>query len=103
MARVVHQRDTMTDTLLVAQNLARAFARTAAERDRRGGTPKAERDALRASGLLAAILPTELGGLGADWGTTLRAVRAIAHADGSLAHVFGFQHLLLATVLLFGG
>ena len=47
-------------------------------------------------------IPVRLGGSGADWATTLRAVRTISRADGSLGHVFGFQHLLLATVRLFG-
>ncbi len=91
------------DPLAIAATLARDFAATAAERDRRGGTPKVERDALRASGLLTLSIPRELGGHGASWSTVLHAVRAIAWADGSLAHVFGFQHLLLATVRLFGG
>jgi alkylation response protein AidB-like acyl-CoA dehydrogenase len=92
----------VTDSLRVAEALARDFAATAVERDRRGGTPKQERDALRSSGLLALVVPSRLGGLGADWATTMRAVRTIARADGSVAHVFGFQHLLLATVRLFG-
>jgi alkylation response protein AidB-like acyl-CoA dehydrogenase len=92
----------MPDPIEIAEALARDFAATAVERDRRGGTPKPERDALRASGLLGLMVPADLGGFGATWGTTLRAVRAIARADGSVAHVFGFQHLLLATVRLFG-
>jgi alkylation response protein AidB-like acyl-CoA dehydrogenase len=90
------------DPIAIADELARDFSATAVERDRRGGTPKRERDALRASGLLALAIPRELGGSGASWLTTLQAVRAIARADGSLGHVFGFQHLLLATVRLFG-
>jgi alkylation response protein AidB-like acyl-CoA dehydrogenase len=88
--------------LVTAESLAREFARTSVERDRRGGTPKHERDALRASGLLTLIVPARLGGGGESWATALRAVRIVARADGSLAHVFGFQHLLLATVRLFG-
>ncbi|RMX08697.1 monooxygenase [Corticibacter populi] len=86
----------------VARQLARQFAATAPARDAAGGTPKAERDALRASGLLALSIPTEYGGLGANWVDTLDAVRTLATADSSLAHVFGFQHLHLATVQLFG-
>lgn len=82
--------------------LLERFATTAAERDRQGGTPKAERDALRQSGLLALSIPTELGGLGASWEQTLEAVRQLARVDSSLAHVFGFHHLLLATAQLFG-
>lgn len=85
----------------IAQRLAAGFAETAAERDIRGGTPKAERDALRQSGLLSLIIPTEYGGLGADWSTTLDIVRQFAVVDSSIAHVFGFQHLMLATVRLF--
>jgi len=86
----------------VMQHLATQFAATAALRDEAGGTPQAERDALRASGLLALRIPTELGGLGADWIETLDVVRILATADSALAHVFGFQHLHLATVQLFG-
>jgi alkylation response protein AidB-like acyl-CoA dehydrogenase len=92
----------VTDPLSVAEALARDFAATAVERDRRGGTPKRERDALRKSGLLSLIDPARFGGGGADWATAMRTVRTIARADGSVAHVFGFQHLLLATVRLFG-
>ncbi len=87
--------------LRIAESLATTFAHTAAERDERGGTPKAERDALRASGLLALSIPTEFGGLGANWQRTLDVVRLLARADSSLAHVFGFHHLMLATLRLF--
>ncbi|MCC8392487.1 acyl-CoA dehydrogenase family protein [Paraburkholderia sp. MMS20-SJTR3] len=86
----------------IAAELATRFALSAVERDQRGGTPKAERDALRASGLLALSIPTAYGGLGASWRTTLDVVRIIAGVDGSLAHVFAFHHLMLATVRLFG-
>ena len=96
------QAEPRRDPLSLAGSLARDFAATAVERDRGGGTPKRERDALRASGLLALSIPKELGGAGESWPTTLRVVRAIARADGSVGHVFGFQHLLLATVRLFG-
>ncbi|WP_321936365.1 acyl-CoA dehydrogenase family protein [Paraburkholderia sp. J8-2] len=88
--------------LSVARDLADRFVQTAAERDARGGTPKAERDVLRASGLLALSIPTVHGGLGANWRTTLDVVRMLASADSSLAHVFGFHHLMLATARLFG-
>ena len=82
--------------------LCAEFAATAAARDRAGGTPKHERDRLRASGLLSLVIPGELGGLGRDWPTTLEVVRRFSRVDGSLGHVFGFQHLMLATVRLFG-
>lgn len=87
---------------VVAGELARQFATTAAVRDQLGGTPKLERDALRQSGLLRLSIPVEHGGLGANWLTTLDTVRTLATADSSIAHVYGFHHLLLATVRLFG-
>ncbi|WP_253426192.1 acyl-CoA dehydrogenase family protein [Pseudomonas sp. GGS8] len=87
--------------LQTARQLAGEFALTAVERDERGGTPKAERDALRHSGLLALSIPTQYGGLGASWSDTLTIVREFAKVDSSIAHVFGFHHLMLATVRLF--
>lgn len=57
---------------------------------------------MRDSGLLALSIPAAYGGLGASWRTTLDVVRVLAAADSSLAHVFGFHHLMLATVRLFG-
>lgn len=82
--------------------LAETFEATASARDRQGGTPKRERDLLRKSGLLGAFVATELGGLGASWPEILDMVRLLARVDGSIAHVFGFQHLMLATLRLFG-
>jgi len=86
----------------VAERLAARFAVTAAERDAAGGTAKAERDALRESGLLSASIPRAYGGHGASWSEVMGLVRRFARVDPSLAHLFGFHHLLLATVRLFG-
>lgn len=86
----------------IAQRLASDLAATAVERDREGGTAKRERDQIRASGLLAASIPREYGGHGLDWHGVMRLVRIIASADSSLGHLFGFHHLLVATVRLFG-
>nr|WP_218177649.1 acyl-CoA dehydrogenase family protein [Pseudomonas gingeri] len=91
----------MLTPLQTARQLAAEFALTAVERDERGGTPKAERDALRHSGLLALSIPTQYGGLGGSWSETLNVVREFAKVDSSIAHVFGFHHLMLATVRLF--
>lgn len=85
-----------------ATRVASEFAATAARRDRVGGTAKAERDVLRHSGLLSASIPPALGGLGATWPEVFDMVRLISRADSSLGHLFGFQHLLLATARLFG-
>ena len=85
-----------------AERVAAELAQTAVERDKSGGTPKAERDLLRASGLLTLLIPKAEGGYGAAWPEILGIVRQFARVDSSIAHVFGFQHLMLATIDLFG-
>lgn len=85
----------------IAGQLSRKFAQTAVERDKRGGTAKVERDLLRTSGLLNVIIPAELGGWGMDWPDTMKLVRLFARVDSSIAHLFGFQHLMLASVSLY--
>ncbi|MDR1462918.1 MAG: acyl-CoA dehydrogenase family protein [Azoarcus sp.] len=88
--------------LEAARGLAAGFARNAAARDREGGTPKAERDAIRKSGLLNFTVAKDLGGSGGSWLEALAIVREIARADSSLAHVFSFHYYQLATIRLFG-
>jgi len=90
------------EPLRIATSLAELFDETAVARDRAAGTPKAERDLLRESGLLSLTIPRPYGGAGGDWATTLQSVRIIARADSSIAHVYAFHHLMLATVRLFG-
>jgi alkylation response protein AidB-like acyl-CoA dehydrogenase len=86
----------------IADQLARTFAQTAVERDKRGGTAKTERDLLRASGLLNVTIPASLGGWEMDWPDTMKLIRIFARVDSSIAHLFGFQHLMLASVSLYG-
>ncbi len=85
----------------IAKELAKQFAQTAAERDKAGGNPKFERDLIRKSGLLSLAIPQQYGGQGADWKTIFQTVQTIAQVDSSLAHVYAFHHLLIATVQLF--
>ncbi|WP_019411691.1 acyl-CoA dehydrogenase family protein [Pseudomonas psychrophila] len=85
----------------IARELAVEFALTAVERDAKGGTPKHERNLLRDSGLLAMSIPGQFDGLNATWSETFEVVREFARVDSSIAHVFGFHHLMLATVRLF--
>ncbi|NHB56845.1 acyl-CoA dehydrogenase family protein [Acinetobacter shaoyimingii] len=95
------QNPNVQSPIEIAQQLAKTFAETAAERDKRGGNPKTERDLIRQSGLLSLSIPKEFGGQGADWKTIFKTVQTIAQVDSSLAHVYGFHHLLIATVQLF--
>lgn len=85
----------------IAQHLAQQFAQTAAERDKIGGNPKHERDLIRQSGLLGLSIPVQYGGGDADWKTIFQTIQTLAQVDSSLAHVYGFHHLLIATVQLF--
>ncbi len=90
------------DAARAVQTLAAQLAATAVERDRVGGHAAAERERIRASGLLRLSVPAQYGGSGALWSTVLAAVRTLAEADSALAHVFGFHHLQVAGVLLYG-
>lgn len=82
--------------------LARQLAATAVERDRAGGSAPRERELLRDSGLLTLAVPQAFGGQGASWPEIYRLIRHLAAVDSSLAHLFAFQHLQVATILLFG-
>jgi alkylation response protein AidB-like acyl-CoA dehydrogenase len=91
-----------TDYRAIAASLAQEFAVTAVERDIRGGTPQAERDQLRQSGLLKLIVPQAYGGIGETWPTTLNIVRDFAKVDSSIAHVFSYHHLGVVAPHVFG-
>lgn len=80
-----------------AVELAREFGKDAAERDLKGGTAKIQRDALRESGLLTILIPTEYGGEGQPWSVVLRIVREFAKTDAALAHLYGYHFLHLVT------
>ncbi|WP_231949377.1 acyl-CoA dehydrogenase family protein [Herminiimonas arsenitoxidans] len=95
------QRDfgALTD---VVEKTAAALALTATERDRSGGTAWVERQVLRDSGLLKLAVPAAFGGPETPWPTIYQIIRRFAEVDSSLAHLFGFQHLQVASVALFG-
>lgn len=93
---------TSPDYLALASTLAAEFATTAVERDAKGGTPKQERDRLRASGLLKLIVPKEYGGIGENWITALKISRELAKVDSSIAHVFSYHHLGVIIPHIFG-
>jgi len=90
------------DPLHVAAELAQRLAATANARDQAGGHAAQEREWLRESGLLTLSIPIAYGGQGADWPTVYQAIRILARADSALAHVFGFHHLQLAGIQLYG-
>ncbi|MYM73736.1 monooxygenase [Duganella sp. FT134W] len=90
------------DPLQIAAELAQRLAATANARDQAGGHAAQEREWIRESGLLTLSIPTAYGGQGADWPTVYQVIRILARADSALAHVFGFHHLQLAGIQLYG-
>jgi alkylation response protein AidB-like acyl-CoA dehydrogenase len=79
------------DALDAAETLAERFAADAARADADGRPPFEQVEALRASGLLPALVPARLGGGGLDWHTVLRALRPIIRADAGLGHVMAYH------------
>ncbi len=90
------------EPLAVATALAQRLAVSAVARDQAGGHAAREREWIRESGLLGLSIPREFGGLGADWPTVFKAIRILARTDSALAHLFGFHHLQLAGIMLYG-
>ncbi len=86
----------------IAEQLSQYLSETAAERDVQGGTPYAQRQAIRESGLLKLLIPPQLGGLGGNWTEIYKIIRTIAKVDSSIAQVFAFQFLMLASIRLYG-
>ncbi|RZT09926.1 Acyl-CoA dehydrogenase [Duganella sp. CF402] len=94
--------DRAREPLQVAAELAQRLAATANVRDQAGGHAAQEREWIRESGLLTLSIPTAYGGQGADWPTVYQVIRILARADSALAHIFGFHHLQLAGIQLYG-
>jgi alkylation response protein AidB-like acyl-CoA dehydrogenase len=91
-----------TDYVAQVEQLVAEFAKTAVERDKAGGTPQAERDQIRSSGLLKLIIPQEYGGSGESWVTLMQINRRLAEVDSSLAHIFSYHHLGIVAPHIFG-
>jgi alkylation response protein AidB-like acyl-CoA dehydrogenase len=82
--------------------LLKALAETAVERDHAGGHAGPEKERLRQHGLLLLSVPRAHGGLGADWASILHIVRRVARVDSAMAHLLAFQHLQISGVLAYG-
>jgi alkylation response protein AidB-like acyl-CoA dehydrogenase len=100
--RVTHDEGSAAWVRDNVETLALQLQATAIERDRAGGHAAHERELIRQSGLLTLTIPIEHGGQGADWPTLFTSLRRLAEADSALAHLFGFHHLQLAGVRLYG-
>lgn len=92
---------TRADVQATVERVAAELARTAVARDRSGGTAFAQRQLLRDSGLLTLAVPAAFGGQGFAWPDIYPVIRRLTEADSSLGHLFAFQHLQVASLLLF--
>lgn len=93
---------TRTEQREVVEKVAAELAATAVARDKQGGTALLQRQLLRDSGLLTLAVPQEFGGQGWSWPDIYPVIRRLTEADSSLGHLFAFQHLQVASVLLYG-
>ena len=82
----------MTNVVTIAENLAEDFRTRAAEVDREGRFPHENYEKMRRAGYLAALIPEELGGLGATLGQMSRAQQALARGCASTALAVNMHH-----------
>ena len=75
----------MKDAITIAEKLADEFRSRAADYDKTGEFPVENYRRMREEGYLAAPVPEELGGLGADLATMARAQQALARGCASTA------------------
>lgn len=75
----------MSEVVAIAEKLAEQFRTRAAEYDRTAAFPRENYDAMRDAGYLRALVPTELGGLGAGLAEMARAQQALARGCASTA------------------
>jgi alkylation response protein AidB-like acyl-CoA dehydrogenase len=86
------QRGDEPNVISIAEQLAAEFRPLAAELDRTGGFPHANYQRMREAGYLRALVPTELGGLGAGLAAMSRAQQALARGCASTALAVNMHH-----------
>src|SRR4051812_6175904 len=74
----------------------------AADVDVEARFPKETIDAFRAAGLLGALVPTELGGLGHDLRTAAAVVRTVGRYCASSAMILAMHHIQVACLVRHG-
>jgi acyl-CoA dehydrogenase len=74
----------------------------AADVDVQARFPKETIDAFRAEGLLGALVPTELGGLGHDLRTAAEVVRTVGRYCASSAMILAMHHIQVACLVRHG-
>jgi len=87
------------DPIVVAADLSRRFAETAAEVDRSGETSRANFESLAGAGLLRLTIPETAGGHGAGLEATSKVVEWIGRGEPSTALILAMHLINHATVV----
>ena len=91
------------DLLALARRIGTEVAAVhAADVDRQARFPRESIDALRAEGLLGALVPAELGGLGHDLREAATVVRELARHCASSAMILAMHHIQVASLARHG-
>lgn len=96
MSVAVLSQHTQTDWVALADQVGRDIARFAAGHDRNETFVAEGFAALKAAGLFKALVPSELGGPGADYRDICLAIRRLANHCGSTALAFSMHCHLVA-------
>jgi alkylation response protein AidB-like acyl-CoA dehydrogenase len=88
----------MPDAIAIAERLADEFRTRAAAYDRTGEFPAENYGRMRDEGYLRAIVPQELGGLGAGIAEMSRAQQALARGCASTALAVNMHHFQIGTM-----
>lgn len=94
---------TLTEAIDLAHRIGKETAAMhAADVDVQARFPKETVDAFRAEGLLGALVPTELGGLGHDLRTAAVVVRVVGRYCASSAMILAMHHIQVACLVRHG-
>ncbi len=94
---------TVEEATALAHRIGKETAAShAADVDQQARFPKETIDAFRAEGLLGALVPTELGGLGHDLRTAAAVVRTVGRYCASSAMILAMHHIQVACLVRHG-
>jgi len=106
MTSTVHESITVADSAGVADMMARIADQVAApaadEVDLQGRFPSETISALRSEGLLSALVPRSLGGMGASYSEVSRGLVALGKECASSAMVTAMHHIQVASLVRHG-
>lgn len=98
--KLADEHEGLTHIVATARRIGREVAALhAADVDAQARFPKETVDAFRAEGLLGALVPVELGGLGHDVRQAAAVVREVARHCASSAMILAMHHIKVASVV----